>query len=493
MDLELASERKTLVLKFGGTSVGDADAIGRVADIVGQVRKEWPRVVVVSSAMSGVTDLLLHSAEQAVKGQTEEIHLAAGRIRSMHFAVVDALLPSRAHQANLKQTINHLIAEFTSLCQAIGILGEATPRALDAVASMGERLSVRLLAAVLEAREIPAQLVEATQLIVTDREFQTAHPDVEATTGLVRQVLEPLLGQGRVVVVTGFIAATPEGITTTLGRGGSDYSAALLGAALPADDVWIFTDVDGVMSGDPRLVPEARTIPVLSYREISELAYFGAKVLHPKTIRPVIEAHIGLKICNTFRPTHPGTRLVADSPAGMTAMQGNENGIVKAVTAIRGQSLVTIEGRGMLGVPGVAARAFGAVAATGTSVPLITQASSEQSICFAVPMETAGKVVASLEAVFAGELARADIDRISASDPVVIITAVGAGMRHTPGVAGLIFGALGAQRVNVIAIAQGSSEVSISLVVAAADLEAAVRTLHELIVAHSVETNPLRV
>jgi aspartate kinase len=297
---------------------------------------------------------------------------------------------------------------------------------------------------------------------------------MDRTTLKTRQVLEPVLASGKVPVVTGFIAATPEGITITLGRGGSDYSAAILGAVLPADEVWIWTDVDGVMSADPRMVPQAATIPVLSYREIAELAYYGAKVVHPKTIRPVIEAGIGLRVCNTFNPAHPGTRLVDEQHV-------DSDGDIKAVTAIHKQCLVTVEGRGMLGVPGVAARTFGAVAATGTSVPLITQASSEQSICFAVPIDAVEKVITSLKESFAPELARNDIDRVWGTGEVTIITVVGAGMRSTPGIAGRVFSALGAQRVNVIAIAQGSSEVSISLVVSSADAEAGVRAVHDLI------------
>lgn len=463
----------TLVMKFGGTSVGDPAAFSAAAAIVARARQDWPRLVVVTSAMSGVTNLLLEGAAKAVAGQTDVYHQAAARLRQQHFAVIEALVPGPARQSQLKQEVSYLLSEFTNLCQAMSVLGEATPRAMDALSGLGERMSVRLLAGVLETLDVPAQFVEATQLIVTDRQFQSAHPDLEATALSTRRVLEPLLAQGRVPVVTGFIAATPDGIPTTLGRGGSDYSAAILGAALPADEVWIWTDVDGVMSADPRLVPEARTIPLLSYREIAELAYFGAKVLHPKTIRPVIEAGIGLRVCNTFNPDHPGTRLVAEAGRG-------GNGAIKAVTAIRRQSLITIEGRGMLGVPGVAARTFAAVAATGTSVPLITQASSEQSICFAVPVEAAGQVAAALEAAFAGELARRDIDRVWASSPVVIITVVGAGMQHTPGIAGRVFSVLGERGVNVIAIAQGSSEVAISLVVDEQDAETGVRALHEL-------------
>lgn len=466
---------KILVMKFGGTSVGSPSAFAQVAQITRQAYEDWPCLVVVTSAMTGVTNLLLDSAAKAVQGDSSAFYQASVQLRSMHFAVADELLTNLASQAQVKQQINHLINDFTGLCQAIAVLGEATPRALDAVSGLGERMSVRLLEAVLEANSVPAQAVEATQLIITDAQFQAAHPDFKATQQLARRVLEPILSIQRVPVVTGFISATPEGVTTTLGRGGSDYSAAILGAVLPADEVWIWTDVDGVMTADPRWVAEARTIPELSYKEIAELAYFGAKVVHPKTIRPVIEAGIGLRVCNTFNPQHPGTRLVADKIL-------KKNGDIKAVTAIRGQSLVTIEGRGMLGVPGVAARTFGAVAATGTSVPLITQASSEQSICFAVPVEACQRVISAVESAFEAELVRGDIDRVWGTEEVVIITVVGAGMRHTPGISGRIFSALGNHQVNVIAIAQGSSEVSISLVVSAEDAETAVRALHCLII-----------
>ena len=465
----------TLVMKLGGTSVGTPAAMSQATQIVADAHANWPRLVVVTSALASVTNLLLDSASQAVHGVLGSLYPAEDRLRQLHYAIADALVGDNARCAQVKQDIDHLIGSFRSLCQAIAVLGEATPRALDAVAGLGERMSVRLLDAALGERGLATQLVEATQLIVTDSNYQSAHPDFEATTRQARKVLEPILSRGRVAVVTGFIGANPEGVATTLGRGGSDYSAAILGAVLPADEVWIWSDVDGVMSADPRLVPQARTILEMTYREISELAYFGAKVVHPKTIRPVIEAGIGLRICNTFNPQHPGTRLVADQAA-------HGNGKIKAVTAIHGQRLVTVEGRGMLGVPGMAARTFGAVASTGTSVPLISQASSEQSICFALPMEVTDRVIAALEKTFAQELADRDIDRVWATGKVSIITVVGAGMSHTPGIAGRVFSALGKSQVNVVAIAQGSSEVSISMVVDSVDAETAVKAIHELII-----------
>jgi aspartokinase/homoserine dehydrogenase 1 len=336
-----------------------------------------------------------------------------------------------------------------------------------------------LLAAIVNDAGIKAQAIESTEFIVTNSHFQNAHPDFKITTEKTRELLNPFMSEGVIPITTGFIGATPEGVITTLGRGGSDYTAAIIGSVLPADEVWIWTDVDGVMTTDPRIAPEAQTLPEISYSEIAELAYYGAKVLHPKTIRPIVEAGIGLRICNTFNPGHPGTRLIANSKSNGKPANGQ---IIKAVTAIRKQRLVTIEGRGMLGVPGVAARAFGAVASTGTSVPLITQASSEQSICFAVPSETAASVLSALEEAFVHEIEDEDIDRVWSTGDVSIVTVVGAGMRHTVGVAGKVFSQLGNNSVNVLAIAQGSSEVSISLVVDTLDTENAVKALHELIV-----------
>jgi aspartate kinase len=474
---------KTLVIKFGGTSVGTPGAVSQAAEIVRQAREDWPRVVVVTSAMAGVTDLLLNSAARAVNGDLQAISEAAHQLREKHFSVAETLVQDPFEVSLLKDETDDLVNIFENLSQAMAVLGESTPRALAAVSGLGERLSVRMLCRVLRAIPLPCEVVESTRLIVTDSRYQAAHPDLEASRSRVHDILVPLLDAETVPVVTGFIAADSQGVTTTLGRGGSDYSAAILAAALHASEVWICTDVDGVMTADPHLVPHARTIPSLTYREIAELAYYGAKVVHPKTIRPVIEAGINLRVCNTFNPGHFGTRLVPERlPDHATWSPAGGNHIIKAVTAIRGQSLITIEGRGMLGVPGVAARAFGAVAATGTSVPLISQASSEQSICFAVPQESAGQVLDSLELSFAGELEHGDIDRIWATGEVVIVTVVGAGMRNTPGVAGQIFNALGSCGVNVIAIAQGSSEVSISLVVDAADTETAVRAVHDLII-----------
>ena len=473
----------TLVMKFGGTSVGTSDAMAQAVANIRASKENWERVVVVTSALSGVTNLLVESTERAVRGDEVFISQAQIELVKKHFELAEKLIESPAQQAQVKQEVKHLSADFANLCHAIRILGEATPRAMDAVVSLGERLSVRLLATALQAAGTPAQFIETTNLIVTDDDFQSAYPNLAKTAANVQDILKPLLAQGQVPVLTGFIGATADGITTTLGRGGSDYSAAIIGATLPADEVWIWTDVTGVMTADPRIVSTARTIPEVSYREMAELSYFGAKVLHPKAVRPVVDLGIPVRICNTFEPQKKGTYVLSDKngTTGKPENGDSRSQIVKAVTAIKHQSLITVEGRGMLGVPGVAARTFGAVAATGTSVPLITQASSEQSISFSIPYEAVETVTNSLHRVFTEELAQRDIDRIWATDEVSIITAVGNGLQQTPGVAGRVFSALGAANVNVYAIAQGSSAVAISLIVATDDTQKAVQTLHHFI------------
>jgi len=461
---------KTLIMKFGGTSVGSLAAIRQAIEIVRAARAEWPRLAVVISAMGGVTDALIAAAHAAAQGDEAAPAHTALDLRAKHLAVLHALAPGAK---DVELIISTYLDEFAALCHAIGVLGEASPRALDAISSLGERMSAPLVAAALTHAGLPAQAVDAAEVILTDAAHQSASPDMEATEASARAVIEPLLTQGVVPVITGFIGATRAGVVTTLGRGGSDFSAAIFGVALGADEVWIWTDVDGVMTADPRVAPGARTLPELTFREISELAFYGAKVLHPKAIRPVVERGMALWVKNTFNSAHPGTRIVSDN--------GLARGDVKAVTAFKGQCIITLEGRGMIGIPGIAARTFGAVARTGTSVAMISQASSEQSICFVVPCKAAEAVVRALEEEFRLELARRDIDSITTTDECAVVTVVGAGMRHTPGIAGRVFSALGHAGVNVVAIAQGSSECSISLVVEAAEADEAVRAVHGLI------------
>ncbi|MBN2084988.1 MAG: aspartate kinase [Anaerolineales bacterium] len=461
---------RTLVMKFGGTSVGSPEALRGMAEIVGRNLKKWPRSAVVVSAMGGVTDLLLAGTAAAIRGDTDLVKHAVRDISKRHMDAIRAggLDPETG------EAIEGFIRELKNLYHAVTILREASPRAMDAIASLGERMSIQIVAGYLNQAGVRAFPLEASSFLLTDSKFQNASPIMLEIPARAKPVFAPIFARGEVPVVTGFIGATSEGVITTLGRGGSDFSAAIVGVAIRADEVWIYTDVDGVMTADPRTVPDARSLPSLSYREISEMAFYGAKVVHPKTIRPCIERGIPLWIKNTFHPDHPGTVILAN---GQTTSD-----VIKAVTAIRNQTLITVKGGGMLGIPGIAARTFAVVARMSVSVTMITQASSEQSICLSVPSSSGKAVQAGLEEEFRREIDREDIDAIEALENCVIVTVVGEGMRKTHGVSGRIFSALGATSVNVISIAQGSSECSISMVVGKDDEIPAVRAIHALIV-----------
>ncbi|RMF05905.1 MAG: aspartate kinase [Chloroflexi bacterium] len=460
-----------VVMKFGGTSVGSVRALTQVVNIVRKARNEGHDVVVVVSAMSGVTNLLLDAAHRAEAGDETSAHQARQQIEQKHAEATLHFLGNTPQRDSVMATIRPLLDEFESLCHGIHVLGELTPRALDVIGGLGERMSVPQVAAILSNAGVTAQGVEATELIVTDRRHGSAVPIIEDTAQKTQAGLRPLLAQGVVPVVTGFIGATKEGITTTLGRGGSDYSATIIGRALKADEVWIWTDVNGVMTTDPRVVPEAHPIGRLSYAEISELSFFGAKVLHSQAIRPARRVGMPVRILNTFEPDHPGTLITAESPVnGKT---------VKAIAAIKGMSLVTVAGPGMIGIPGVAGRTFTAVARTHTNVLMISQASSEQSICFVVPTADVTRVIDALEQELIREIERRDLDRVKAEDNTVVLAVVGSGMKGMPGVSGRLFGALGKEKINVIAIAQGSSEYNISIVIAQGDADSAVKAIHK--------------
>ncbi|MCD6520189.1 MAG: aspartate kinase [Anaerolineae bacterium] len=460
-----------IVMKFGGTSVGTGERIANVARIAAQVAQEVgsPPVVVVS-AMSGVTDSLRRAARTAAAGDRETFSIVRDELEQRHRQAIQDCVSDGELARSLQAEVHSLLDWLETLCQSIYTLGELTPRGMDAVSGLGERLSARITAAAMKSQGLKAQTVEATEIIVTDDNFGRASPLLEETTRKTKARLLPLVEGGIIPVVTGFIGATVDGVPTTLGRGSSDYSATILGRCLPADEVWIWTDVDGVMTADPRIVPEARTLPQISYAEVAELSFFGAKVLHPRTIQPVAEEGIPIRVRNSFNPEHPGTLIsndLADSP------------LIKGITAIRDLSIVTVEGRGMLGVPGVAGRVFTAVARSGTSILMITQSSSEQNICFVVRTVDTPSVVQEVEREFELELLRGDIDRVHSQDEVAIIAVVGAGMLGRPGIASRVFGALADREINIISIAQGSSEYNLSLVVAQRDVDEGVRAIHK--------------
>ncbi len=459
-----------IVMKFGGTSVGSPERLAQVAEIVrGQVAR-GDQVLLVLSAMSGVTNALLASAQEAAGGSIAHLLATRKELQQRHFEVINTLVEAEAVRAQFRQATENTLDGFEDLCSSIFVLGELTPRGRDAVASLGERLIVPIAAQVFREGGVNARAIEATQLIVTDDVFGAANPLMEATHARTRTQIVPMLEAKAVPVTTGFIGATREGVVTTLGRGGSDFTATILGSAVDADQVWIWTDVNGVMTTDPRIVPDAHTLAEISYMEAAELAFFGAKVIHPKTILPAAEKNIPIRILNSFNPSHPGTLIVRDPRA--------TDSLVKAITAIRNLSIVTVEGRGMIGVPGVAGRVFSTVAREQINVLMISQSSSEQNICFLVESSSADRAINALQREFELERLRQNIERIWTQDQVVIVAIVGAGLKGTPGIAARVFGALAEKRINIIALAQGSSEYNLSLVVDQRDADESVRVIH---------------
>ena len=448
-----------IVMKFGGTSLAGRKEVQQVAKIVS--RQQDPTVVVVS-AMGRTTDVLLEVAALAERGETDEMRLRLDALENAHREAVD--------DRKVKKQIETLFVELRSVLEGVRLLREQTPRSRALVCSFGERLAAPVVASHIGAASRRTEPVDARTFIITDGSHESAHVDFEGTRVATRARLFPLMAQGVTPVITGFLGSTRAGITTTLGRGGSDDTAALLGNLLSAEEIWIWTDVDGILTADPRLVKEARTLEQVSYREAAEMSYFGAKVLHPKTISPAVSARIPIRIKNTFRPKAPGTVIAETSPR---LPQG-----VKTVSSIHDLALVTIEGRGMAGVPGVARRVFEATERAEVNVIMISQGSSEQNITFVVPAADTERLVSELEEVFALELKAGAVDRIVTHRDVAVVSIVGRGMAGTPGVSARLFGAMGGVQVNVLAIAQGSSELSISVAVKEDQARRAVRAVH---------------
>jgi bifunctional aspartokinase / homoserine dehydrogenase 1 len=468
---------RTEVHKFGGTSVGDARRIASAASLMVEAAKGC-RLVVVSSAMSGVTDALIEAAESAAEGERGKALVIISDLLEQHERTLDALVPEGAE--DVRAELRELTTGVTDVLRAVSHLHLLSPRTRDVVLSIGEKLAVRLLAAAMRRLGAKAVRVDGDTLVDTDDVFGEATPLPGISGRGVAAGLCCRLDAGEIPVLTGFVGRAPDGATTTLGRGGSDYSATIVAEALAADEVTIWTDVDGVYTADPRVVPEAHLLRQLNYREAAELSYYGAKILHPRTILPVTKREIPVRIRNSFRPEVEGTWVDAHFTPGSHP--------VKAISAVRAQALVSVEGKGMAGIPGIAARMFGALADRGISVTMISQSSSESSICFAVANEDAEAAELALKRVFRGAIASGDVEEIVVQRHVGLIAIVGLGMAHSPGVSGRLFGALGARGVNVLAIAQGSSELNISLAVERRQVDEALRAIHEQFELHRLDT-----
>ena len=455
-------------MKFGGTSVGSAERMRAAARIAAGERKKRP-VAVVVSAMSKITDLLLATMRHAEAGDRAGMEANLAALRSRHEEACLELLPE-AKQAGVLAKVHKIVGEFERIVNGMAMLGERPPRSVDEAVAVGERLSALLVSEHLKAEGTPAAAVNACEVVVTDAVFGNASPLMEPTREKARAKLLPLLRQGTLPVITGFNGATADGRPTTLGRGGSDFSASILSAALDASELWIWTDVDGIMSADPRLVPGAEVLAEVTYAEAAELAYAGAKVLHPRTLAPLAEKKIPVWSKNSFAPEKPGTKIV---PAISVA-----NG-ARAVTSMASVALVSLEPASpeLSGVQ-VMARALDAVARATVEVLLFSSSSYRQNFCFLVREEELERSVEALESALALELAHHYVHPIHVDRDVGLLAAVGEGMQGKPGLAGRIFTAISRAQVNVIAIAQGSSELTIAVVVRRDGLERAVRAVH---------------
>ncbi|MDB5178343.1 MAG: aspartate kinase, monofunctional class [Patescibacteria group bacterium] len=458
-----------IIMKFGGTSVGSADRIRTVAGIVAKAKKQR-NVVVVISAMSSVTNTLVSAGRHAAGKNMAGLNRDFKHLQTIHLEAISGLRLDDAAAAGLRTTVEAHLAHLRKLLDSILELGELTPRAHDLIVSFGERISVRLLAQALTAIGVPADPIDAGALIVTSDTFGNAAPHLEESQRQARPIIQELFKKGRIPVVTGYMGATAGGITTTLGRGASDYSATILGYCLDAAAVEIWTDVDGVMTADPKMVSDAHTIGALSYNEAAELSYFGANVLHPLTMVPAARKMIPIWIKNTFNPTHPGTKISGQ-------IHASEYG-GKAISILKNVSLITVQGKGMLGVPGVAGRVFGEVARADINVLFISQASSEFNISFIVMHQDGGKAVKILQKAFHQNLTENTIEAVAIQESLAIVAVVGEGMKGHFGVAGRIFTALGDAQINIMAIAQGSSERNISLVISMDDVSEAAQSTH---------------
>jgi aspartokinase/homoserine dehydrogenase 1 len=455
------------VYKFGGVAVGSPEAIRAAVE---HVRRAAPGVAVIVSAANGVTDMLLDTAQSALRGDREAYTAAAKRFETRHYELIAGVVTNRARAEELRTMVADSANEMRAMADSIAIFRELTQRAEDALVARGERMLARLFAAVLREQHIDAEYVDAPDVIITERRLGSLWPNFHRCERAAKKHVLPVLAAGRVVIMPGYLGSGPEGEVVTLGRGGSDFSAAILARSTGARAVTLFKEVDGLMTADPKSVPTARLLPELHYREAAELAFYGAKVLHPRTMIPLVDRKIPLFVRNTFRETSAGTRIADDVKPGAYP--------VKALTAIHRQSLISIEGSGMIGVPGVAGRAFSALSQAGHSVSMISQASSEASICFVLPFSEAPHAMAALEETFLLERKSKLIDRIRAENDVALIAVVGLGMRGRPGIAARTFSALSGAHVNVVAIAQGSSELNITVAVSEEDAGTALQALH---------------
>lgn len=459
-----------IVHKFGGTSVGSAERFASVAEILAHHYTAEDVPVVVVSAMSGVTNMLIDGARAAAEGRDADYRAIKTSLLERHLQVAEALLTNNGERLEVTGFIEDRLHELERLYRSIAILGELTPRGTDAVAAFGEQLSAWILAAVLRARGMRATFLSAINLIVTDDSFGHAVPQMGPTRQRLQTQVLPLVERGIIPVITGYIAATEQGVTTTLGRGGSDYTAAIVGAALDADEVWIWSDVNGILTADPNIVPQAQVLSQLSYAEAAELAYYGADVLHPKTIRPLVERGIPLRILNSFNPTHPGTLITATPDPARVALP--------AILSSTGLSLIAIGTRDDSWTLGTAAQILRHLSEAGVDVRMFSQSYSEHSLNLVVPVHDYEHCLRTLCRIFgAGD--RPDSPwTYGVRERVATVSVVGMPGWRDANIVAHTFAALGKLGTRVIAVAQAATERSVSFCIPEDQVAETVRFLH---------------
>ncbi|MEM2099336.1 MAG: aspartate kinase [Candidatus Bathyarchaeia archaeon] len=459
-----------IVMKFGGTSVATGENIRHVANLVMKSVKEGCRVAVVVSALDGVTDKLFEAAETVQKGNEGYVKKFKQELLDRHLSAASKAIKNKQVRKEVEQIIEKTIDELEKVLTGISYVGELTPKSKDYVLSFGERLSAPIVWGTLQDLKLETQWFTGKEAgIVTDAYFGSASPLMNVTMHQLKERIAPLLEKNVVPVVTGYIAATQEGIVTTLGRGGSDYTATLLGAALAVDEVWIWTDVDGIMTADPKIIPTARLLPELSYQEAAEMAIFGAKAMHPRALEPIIKEKIPARIRNVFNPENPGTLISSKQVT-------DQADAVKAVALIKDVAMINVSGAAMVGAPGSYAKVLDILGKNDVNVMMISTAVSEANMSLVIRRGMLGRALSTLEIALLG---RGLVNEVTAEDDVCVVAAMGANMKGTLGVASRLFTAVAHAGVNIRMIAQGSSELNISFVVKEKDGETAVQAIHK--------------
>lgn len=455
-------------MKFGGTSVASADKVKHVAHLI-KSHSNGNEIVAVASAVRGMTDDLLQISESVRKGNKGDIEKFIDKVAKLHMDIANTSMTKAKTKDELRSVLSTMIKELEDVLGGMVLLGEVTSKSQDYLLSFGERLATPILCYALKDIGVKADFLTGKDAgIITDSNYGEAKPLMDTTKLRVSNKITPMLKNGIIPVVTGFMAADQNGNITTLGRGGSDYTATIIASCINADEVWLMTDVDGLMTADPRIVKDANVLKEVSYAEAMEMALFGAKYMHPRALEPLLDGSIPIRIRNTFKPENNGT-FVVKSP------KADAHHIVKSVSLIRNTALIDVRGGSMVGAPGTAAKIFDVMGNSKVNVMMISQSPSESSISMVVRKNDLDRAVNSLELNLLGKV----IKTINVTDNVAIIAAVGSGMRGIKGVAARIFGAVAKRGVNVIMIAQGSSELNLAFVVNERDCEEAVRALHE--------------